>query len=332
MKFIDRGHPWSSPERKATQESALNINQIKYFISAVDRGSFSAAASDHFITAQGVSKAVADLESEIGLALLIRKNRGVEPTDFGKKFYEQAKLAERCFDNLEQFARNYVQAPESSPTLTLQICTPSFIGMGRVSTNVAAFIRKNLGIGASVMFDSPERCLASLRDGSIDAAISIGRVHADGIECCPIGTIPCGVQMLSSNPLAARKQLLIADLHRSQIAFWQGFDFFNNTVQKSLADKGIAINPYPLKPELEDLISFFNQGGALFVPYISAIEEGISGSVVIPFEHGEGLTIPLCLVSSSSNQSPKVRTLRRFFTVTKRSISEPQASKILSKD
>ena len=50
----------------------MNINQVKYYISAVDCGSFSAAAAEHYITAQGVSKAIADLEHEFGLQLLER--------------------------------------------------------------------------------------------------------------------------------------------------------------------------------------------------------------------------------------------------------------------
>ncbi|MEG0323540.1 MAG: LysR family transcriptional regulator [Raoultibacter sp.] len=57
----------------------MNINQIKYFVSSVENGSFSAAAAEQFITAQGISKAIADLEKELGEPLLIRKNRGVVP-------------------------------------------------------------------------------------------------------------------------------------------------------------------------------------------------------------------------------------------------------------
>ena len=203
----------------------MNINQVKYYISAVDCGSFSAAAAEHYITAQGVSKAIADLEHEFGLQLLVRKNRGVEPTAFGKEFYKQARVTELSFDSLEQFARNYVEAPDGTPTLDLLICAPSFIGMGRVSTNVAAFVRKNLGINTTVSYGSPSQCLTALKSGSADAAISLGEITVPGIDCDPIGMIPCGILIAKSHPFAAMKSIRIADLDNLSIALWSDHDF-----------------------------------------------------------------------------------------------------------
>lgn len=308
----------------------MNINQVKYYISSVDCGTISAAAAKHFITAQGLSKSIADLEHEIGLQLLVRKNRGVEPTAFGKEFYKQARIAELSFDSLERFARSYVQAPEGTPSLNLVICAPSFIGMGRVSTSVAAFVRKNLGINTVVSYGSPAQCLTVLDDKSADAALALGKIGIPGIDCDRIGMIPCGVLVAKKHPVAAKKTVRMADLEGSGIAFWPEHDFFNAAVLERLEAKGAAVTCMSLEASEEDFMQYLDSGGAVIVPYISAIDETGLRSATVPFEQDEGIAVPLCLLSNSANLTPKVNALKRFFKAAKRFISESQASEILS--
>ena len=59
----------------------MNIKQVKYFVGAVDKGSLSAAAKDLYVTVQAISKAIANLETELGGDLLERGCRGVKPTE-----------------------------------------------------------------------------------------------------------------------------------------------------------------------------------------------------------------------------------------------------------
>ena len=65
---------------------SLNIKQIRYFAAVVEHGSLSAAAKGQYVTVQAVSKAIADLERELGQSLFVRESRGVHPTPFGKAF------------------------------------------------------------------------------------------------------------------------------------------------------------------------------------------------------------------------------------------------------
>ena len=138
---------------------AVNINQIKYFVSVVECGSFSSAAAEQFITAQGMSKSIADLESEIGAQLLVRKNRGVVPTDFGYEFYERAQLVMGCYEDLESFARNHRNKTAGTSVFSVYICIPAFGSKEKVSVNVAKFISTNLGIETEIHFGSKANAL-----------------------------------------------------------------------------------------------------------------------------------------------------------------------------
>ena len=78
------------------------------------------------------------------------------------------------------------------------------------------------------------------------------------------------------------------------------------------------------------MTNLLERGGALFLPYISAIEDEVAHSIAVPFDPSEGITAPLCLLGNPKNQSPKVQALKRFFMAAQRFISESKASEILS--
>lgn len=309
----------------------MNINQVKYFVSVVDQGSFSAAAIEQFITAQGMSKAIADLEHEIGKQLLIRKNRGVVPTKFGKEFYERAKLVNRCFADLEAFAKHRTDTPEGSPVLSMLVSAPSFLSMEKVSSSISSFVKANLGINVSVSFGLADQCISALRDGSADAAIAIGEAHVAGIECAPIGTIPCGVQVSKSNQLAQRKYVRLSDIEDIPVAFWPNHDFFNETLRKRLDEKGAHLNYVSIEQNATGLHAIASNRGALLIPRINAIDEDALHTVPIPFDPSEGIVVPMCLLTAQANTSPKVMALRRFLAATNRLVSESKTSDMISR-
>ncbi|MEG0503583.1 MAG: LysR family transcriptional regulator, partial [Raoultibacter sp.] len=200
----------------------------------------SAAAAEQFITAQGISKAIADLEKELGEPLLIRKNRGVVPTAFGREFLKRAELVKRCYTSLESFSKSYEEIPRSTLCARILVSTPDFPNMDTVKTSIESFLNAHLGITISVSFALKDTCLDALRDGSVDAVISLGESENIPDICTnTFGTIPCGLQMAKSNPLAKKSYVRLADLARVPAVFWPHHDFFNDTVMKQLDEKGV---------------------------------------------------------------------------------------------
>src|SRR5260221_6578411 len=64
---------------------------LEIFVRVVDTGSFSAVARRQQIGQPAVSKAVVQLETWLGVSLLLRSTRSVVPTEAGRIFYERAK-------------------------------------------------------------------------------------------------------------------------------------------------------------------------------------------------------------------------------------------------
>ncbi|NHM16624.1 LysR family transcriptional regulator [Eggerthellaceae bacterium zg-887] len=74
-------------------------NRVKTFMKAVDAGSFSRASKDLFISSVSIKKQMDSLESELGVQLLERTNRGVKPTVAGEIFYGSAARANQLSEH-----------------------------------------------------------------------------------------------------------------------------------------------------------------------------------------------------------------------------------------
>jgi DNA-binding transcriptional LysR family regulator len=85
----------------------LDLRLLRYFVAVVERGSVSMAARELVLTQPALSRAVQALERQLGLELLVRSPRGVEPTAAGLTIYEHANA-------LRAAARRAVSAARAS--------------------------------------------------------------------------------------------------------------------------------------------------------------------------------------------------------------------------
>src|SRR3954467_15713482 len=62
----------------------MTLQQLEYFLAAVEHGSFSGAAESLHMAQPSLSEQVRKLEAELGVALFTRVGRGLMPTDAGR--------------------------------------------------------------------------------------------------------------------------------------------------------------------------------------------------------------------------------------------------------
>src|SRR3954469_1207795 len=80
----------------------LRLRDLHAFLMVVQRGSMAKAAEQLRVSQPAISKVVADLEHALGVRLLDRGRRGVEPTLYGRALVKRAMIA---FDELKQGVR-----------------------------------------------------------------------------------------------------------------------------------------------------------------------------------------------------------------------------------
>lgn len=86
----------------------MTLNQLKYVIEIAETGSVTAAAQRLFIAQPSLSKAVSELEKEMGITIFARTNRGVYLTEDGTKFLSYAR---QITEQTELLESEYKSAP-----------------------------------------------------------------------------------------------------------------------------------------------------------------------------------------------------------------------------
>jgi DNA-binding transcriptional LysR family regulator len=81
----------------------LRLRDLHFFFTTVHRGSMAKAAQTLGVTQPAVSKVIAELEHTLGVRLLDRGARGVEPTMYGRALLMRSNAA---FDELRQSVRD----------------------------------------------------------------------------------------------------------------------------------------------------------------------------------------------------------------------------------
>jgi LysR family nitrogen assimilation transcriptional regulator len=68
----------------------MNLRQLKYFVSVVDAGNMTRAAEQLHVAQTALGMQIRQIEEDLGVALLVRHSRGVEPTEAGRFLHSRA--------------------------------------------------------------------------------------------------------------------------------------------------------------------------------------------------------------------------------------------------
>ena len=83
----------------------MDIRQLTYYAAIFEHRNLSRAAGHCNVAQSAISHHLANLESELGVTLFLRKPRGMEPTAAGIKLYDHARLILRAVQSAEQDIR-----------------------------------------------------------------------------------------------------------------------------------------------------------------------------------------------------------------------------------
>lgn len=84
----------------------LEARRLRIFTAVAERGSFTAAAEELFMTHSAVSQQMALLERQLGVSLLVRGPRGVELTEAGRVLAERATVLLGAIGDIEREMRD----------------------------------------------------------------------------------------------------------------------------------------------------------------------------------------------------------------------------------
>ena len=161
---------------------AMNLHLLRLFAAVVRQGSFSKAAASLFISQPAVSKAVAELERQIGAPLLDRSSTGVALTAAGQTLYryaEQIFLTEEAA-TLELARLRGVEAGR------LSLGASTTIGVYRLPRLLAHFAERFPQVRLFLDIGTTHDIVARLLSSPLDMAMVEAPVSDDRLEVAPL--------------------------------------------------------------------------------------------------------------------------------------------------
>src|SRR5919197_2944725 len=82
----------------------MNLRQLRYVVATADHGTMTAAAQALYVAQPALSRAVRELERELGIELFARSGRGVVLTPAGEQIVRHARTALDAVDAIEELS------------------------------------------------------------------------------------------------------------------------------------------------------------------------------------------------------------------------------------
>ncbi len=158
---------------------SLRFDDIEAFLNVAELNSVTSAAERMSLSKSVISKRVSDLERRLGVRLLYRTTRNVEPTEAGHFFYKAAKASLQELNN----AAEIVALRENDLCGELRIVTPMSFGTLWLSPIIADFMSQHPRLEIVLQMDDR---LTDFEKEGYDLSIRVTRLDDSSLIARPL--------------------------------------------------------------------------------------------------------------------------------------------------
>ncbi|WP_346075011.1 MULTISPECIES: LysR family transcriptional regulator [Actinomycetes] len=184
----------------------MELRTLRYFVAVAEELHFGRAATRLHMSQPPLSRAIKQLEADVGALLLVRSPAGVTLTAVGTVLLDEARAL------LDQADRVRVRVSAAAGVATITI---GILGDGTdpgVARLAADFSRHHPGIDIRVRDTDLTDPTCGLRAGLVDVALTRAPFDVTALTARALRTDPVGVVLRADDPLADRDGLLLAEL------------------------------------------------------------------------------------------------------------------------
>ncbi|MEV4096096.1 LysR family transcriptional regulator [Streptosporangium saharense] len=187
--------------------SDLEVRQLRYFVAVAEDLHFGRAAERLGMAQPPLSRAIRELERQLGVPLLTRTTRQVALTPAGEVLLHDARTALDAVTAAGLRARN---AGRSEPEL--RVALKADYDGGLLPRVLDRYRQEAAALPVRLVLGGRGEQAPALRDGRADVALLPAPFDDHGLDVEPLLTEPRLVALAATDPLAARPCLDLADL------------------------------------------------------------------------------------------------------------------------
>jgi len=293
----------------------INITDIRAFVLIVKAGSFTAAAEQLLCSRSHLSKQLSQLESSLGLKLIIRTTRTQRLTEQGKLFFEQCS---HSFDGIDYAIEQVINDANTVKGLININCVGGYIGEDIIAPLVNGFINECPNVRVNLDFSSRR---VDLIAGEFDIVFRMGQLEDSNliaqklmdIEICTLAS-PSYLQ--EHGQLSHPKELKNHQCITGSLNNWS----FNN-VKSANANANVVVDgAFSCKNGRAMINSALAGNGIVRLPYFYCHKEIANGSLIPVFNDWTVAKSPFYLVYVQDKFQPT--RLKTFIEFVRSNISQ----------
>lgn len=185
----------------------MELRQLKYFLTVADARSFVSASNTLFVSRQAVSKAVAQLEQELGVELFMRDSSGAFLTPAGVKFYDRIRGSVMELDQIREEMQRYGARYHQRIRLAFSIGV-----MPLYETTLREFQTGQENVELEYQECPDDQCQSLLLERKADLAVCTTKPKDAQFQSQVLALSPYGVLLRESDRLSEMESVTVQDL------------------------------------------------------------------------------------------------------------------------
>ena len=286
----------------------MNLNQLRYFVSVAENGSFTKAAVQHYISQTAITQQIHALEENIGAKLFDRNSRPVSLTPAGKVFLKEAREIMSKMDFALQRTREASTGLEGE----LRLGYTKGYEHSDLSKYLRSFHHEYPNVLISCYRCDTDMLAAGLINGDYDVIFtwdSTNLRQEDSLQLQVVEHVPLRVALHANHPLARRSELTRKDLRQENILFMSpsgsGDSFGDAYYIKLYQQAGYQPNIILRSNDMESILMMVaaEEGISIVPEYSHPWDVGTENVVFVPLV-GEGETEEILIAWRKSDDDP----------------------------
>lgn len=289
----------------------MNLNQLRYFVSVAENGSFTKAAMNHYISQTAITQQIHVLEETIGAKLLDRNSRPVALTPAGKVFLKEAR------EILGKMDAALTRTREASTGLEgeLRLGYTKGYEHSDLPKDLRSFHQEYPNVLISCYRCDTDMLATGLINGDYDVIFTWDSTNIrqeEALELRVAEHVPLRVALYANHPLARRRELTRKDLKQENILFMSpsgtGDSFGDAYYIKLYQQAGYQPNIILRSNDMESILMMVaaEEGISIVPEYSHPWDVGTENVVFVPLA-GEGETEEILIAWRKNDDHPALK-------------------------
>ena len=289
----------------------MNLNQLSYFVSVAETGSFTKAAMNHYISQTAITQQIHSLEETVGTKLLNRNSRPATLTPAGKVFLKEAR------ELLSKMDAALLRTREASTGLEgeLRIGYTKGYEHSDLPKHLRSFHIEYPNVLLSCYRCDTDMLASGLISEEYDVIFTWDSTNIrkeEALEIQVMEHVPLRVALYANHPLARRSELSRKDLKQENILFMSpsgtGDSFGDAFYIRLYNQAGYQPNILLRSNDMESILMMVaaEEGISIVPEYSHSWNIGAENVVFVPLS-GDGENEEILIVWRKNDTNPALR-------------------------